>query len=199
MPERNLRIVLTGGPCAGKTTLAGLLARANGGRVVRVPEAASLLFSGGFPRFGELESRRATQRAIYHTQRELECTYACEFPAKALLFDRGTLDGAAYWPEGPAAFFSALGTSLEAELARYSQVIYLDSAAEADYELHRRQNPNRTETWEEARRLEEATFPLWARHPYFVHIRNNSSFPTKVSAVLSAVSEALGAPEGGRE
>ena len=47
------RIVLTGGPGGGKTTAGDLFRREFGERVVLVPEAATLLFSGGFPRVEE--------------------------------------------------------------------------------------------------------------------------------------------------
>src|SRR6186713_3191320 len=47
-PKR-CRIVLTGGPGGGKTTAADLFRREIGDRVVIVPEAATILFAGGFP------------------------------------------------------------------------------------------------------------------------------------------------------
>jgi hypothetical protein len=98
------RIVLTGGPGAGKTTAADLFRREIGDRVVVVPEAATLLFSGGFPRVKEAHATRSAQAAIYHLQRNLEDIQAARFPERVLLCDRGTLDGAAYWPDDPAGF-----------------------------------------------------------------------------------------------
>jgi hypothetical protein len=35
-----------------------------------------------------------------------------------VLCDRGTVDGAAYWPDGEAEFWAQLGTSRELELSR---------------------------------------------------------------------------------
>ncbi len=55
---RPFRVVLTGGPGGGKTTAADLLRREIGDRVIIVPEAATLLFSGGFPRPVDLSTRR---------------------------------------------------------------------------------------------------------------------------------------------
>jgi len=189
--KQSSRIVLTGGPCAGKSTLAEMLSRAFQNSLMNVPEAASLLFSGGFPRFTNTESRKATQRAIYRVQGELENSYASQFPTLALVLDRGTIDGAAYWPDGPDAYFAAMGTTLEMELARYDRVIYLESADEKDYEAHRAANPNRNEDWEEARRLDRETFKLWSRHPYFIMIRNQRSFAHKVSEVLGVVAGSI--------
>lgn len=42
-------IVLTGGPCSGKTTVLRAIAEEFRGRIVLVPEVATLLLSGGFP------------------------------------------------------------------------------------------------------------------------------------------------------
>jgi hypothetical protein len=64
------RILLTGG--GGKTTAADLFRREIGDRIIVVPEAATLLFSGGFPRPSESRASRGAQRAIYHVQRNRE-------------------------------------------------------------------------------------------------------------------------------
>jgi ADP-ribose pyrophosphatase YjhB (NUDIX family) len=66
------RIALPGGPGGGKTTAADLFRREVGEQVVIVPEAATLVFSGGFPRCSKPESICASQHAIYHVQENLE-------------------------------------------------------------------------------------------------------------------------------
>lgn len=43
------KIVLTGGPCAGKTTVLNVLKQEFAGQILVIPEAATLLLSGGFP------------------------------------------------------------------------------------------------------------------------------------------------------
>ena len=92
------RVVLTGGPGGGKTTAADMFRREIGERVVIVPEAATMLFGGGFPRGREPNAVRACQRAIFHVQVNLEDIQAAHYPDRFLLCDRGTVDGAAYWP-----------------------------------------------------------------------------------------------------
>ncbi|MCB0954305.1 MAG: AAA family ATPase, partial [Microthrixaceae bacterium] len=61
-PENNhvSRIVLTGGPGGGKTTAADLFRREIGDSVVVVPESATTLFAGGFPRVRHDDVQRAT-------------------------------------------------------------------------------------------------------------------------------------------
>ena len=185
------RIVLTGGPCAGKTTLTEVIARVFHEQVAVIPEAASLLFSGGFPRWNELDSQKAVQRAIYRVQCELEAAFSAKYPERILILDRGTVDGAAYWPEGPERFFSTFNTTLTQELARYDHVLYLESAAQEDYLFHIKKNPNRTENWNEAKRLDEETRKLWSEHFRMKFVANQRSFDLKVSEVISLIREIL--------
>lgn len=126
---RALRVVLTGGPGGGKTTAADFFRREIGERVVVVPEAATLLFAGGFPRPVASEAQRAAQSAIFHVQHNLEDVQAALYPDRVLLCDRGTVDGGAYWPDGADGFFAEVGTSHAAQIARYDAVIFFETAA----------------------------------------------------------------------
>jgi predicted ATPase len=180
------RIVLTGGPGGGKTTAADLFRREIGERVVVVPEAATLLFGGGFPRVAEEHARRSAQEAIYHVQRNLEDVQAARFPDRVLLCDRGTIDGAAYWPGEPASFFAAVGSSLEAELRRYDAVIFFQSAAVGGSDIENG-NPVRTESVAEAAALDGLMRTLWAGHPRFHFVPHQASFFKKLSYGLATL------------
>ena len=79
------RIVLTGGPGAGKTTAADLLRREIGEKIIIVPEAATMIFAGGFPRSSHPESQKVTQETIYNIQRNLELVQSKRFPDRTLL------------------------------------------------------------------------------------------------------------------
>lgn len=183
MRDRPAKIVLTGGPGGGKTTAADMIAREFPDRVVVLKETATILFGGGFPRSGGPAARRACQRAIYRTQVELEEAVAAEQAGHILLCDRGTLDGCAYWPEGPEDFFAALETTLERERARYDAVLFFESAAAVGRELDRR-NPFRVESTAEAARLDAALRGPWSEHPRFRLIAHNSSFFAKVGEAI---------------
>ncbi len=188
--KKNIKIVLTGGPGAGKTTLTEVIARAYAHSVIVVPESASLLFTGGFPRWEEEDARRATQRAIFHVQCELESAYEAKYPGKILVLDRGTVDGAVYWPNGSEQYYTAMGTTRDAELARYNQVIYLECADREVYKINLSKNPNRKETWEEARALDANNLQQWRKHASLTVIQNQRSFGRKVSEVLSVIAGA---------
>lgn len=179
--DRNhFRIVLTGGPGGGKTTAADLFRREIGERVVIVPETATMLFVGGFPRLAEWEARAATQRAIFHAQVALEDIQGAHYPNRILLCDRGTMDGAAFWPEeAPRGFFEALETTPEEQLRRYDAVIFFESAAVGDIAIEGG-NPTRTESNEEARRLDMRLREIWSHHPNFHFIPHRDSFFAKL-------------------
>ena len=180
------RIVLTGGPGGGKTTAADLFRREIGDRVVIVPEAATILFQGGFPRSREPHARRFAQTAIFHVQRDLEDVQASLYPGRALLCDRGTIDGAAYWPGAADEYFAAVGTTLDAELRRYDAVIFFESAAVGGASIEGG-NPMRNESIDEAVALDSELRALWSRHPRFVVVPHNPSFFKKISFGLAAL------------
>ncbi len=188
MNNKCCRVVLTGGPGGGKTTAADLYRREIGDEVVVVPEAATLLYLGGFPRGGEVGVRKATQRAIYNVQINLEDAQSAHYQSRVLLCDRGTVDGAVYWPGNPAEFFAHLGTSLEQELARYDAVIFFETAAVGGISIEGG-NPTRIESTEEALSLDQELKKLWSQHPNFIFVPHNVSFIKKVNSGLEELAK----------
>jgi predicted ATPase len=184
------RIVLTGGPGGGKTTAADLFRREIGERVVIVPEAATLLFSGGFPRSDEVHARKSAQSAIYHVQKHLENVQAALYPERILLCDRGTIDGAAYWPEDSSGFFESVGSSEDRELARYDVVLFFETAAVGNISIEGG-NPTRIESNARALELDRSLRALWSKHPRFILVPHQPSFVKKVMLGLALLERAV--------
>ncbi|MGY6502592.1 MAG: AAA family ATPase [Acidimicrobiales bacterium] len=195
-PVTPLRIVLTGGPGGGKTTAADLFAREIGEDVTLVPESATILFAGGFPRVSESDAQRSVQRAIFEVQRSLEDVQTKLFPERVLLCDRGTVDGAAYWPDGTDGFFEAMGTTHDAELARYDVVLFFETAAIGGMAFTTG-NRYRTESDTEAIELDRRLRDLWSPHPHFHLVPHNVSFLRKITVGLSIL-ESVVAHHGGQ-
>lgn len=182
------RIVLTGGPGAGKTAVLEMIRKSFCAHVRVLPEAAGIVFGGGFPREDDDTCRRAAQRAIFHVQRELEATGDGHNPA-IVLCDRGTVDGLAYWPGAPNEFWTSLGTTIEAELGRYSAVIHLRTPPlEHGYN---RQNPLRTESAAMAAQVDARLALAWASHPRRFIVESSDDFLDKVTRAVSILKQEL--------
>jgi len=78
------RIVLTGGPGAGKTVVSQQIAQRHPDRIVRVPEAATQVYQVLGTRWDRLDipGRRDVQRRIYRLQVEQQQRFAREHPDK---------------------------------------------------------------------------------------------------------------------
>lgn len=189
MSGNPIKIVITGGPSGGKTTLINAIQKELGPQCAIVPEAASILYKGGYPRSQNLKSREHTQKAIYYTQRELEAQIIQESKKSLIVCDRGSLDAIAYWPtKSDTNFFTAVGSTLEQELMRYDWVLHLDTAGPEFYDST---NPLRTEDYQEAARLNQAIKTAWDSHPKKIVISQNSDFLSKMMTSLSVIKAIL--------
>lgn len=184
---KKTKIVITGGPSGGKTTLIETLLIDFKGHAAVVPEAASILYRGGFPRKSSPAGKIAAQTAIYHTQRSLESLVEVDNSSKFIICDRGSLDSIAYWPSNTENFFLNFATSLEAELSRYDWVLHLKTA---DSDFFDTTNPVRTESHLEAVQLDEKIMSAWDKHPQRIVIGHSDEFLEKISLakkVLKAI------------
>ena len=178
-------VAITGGPGGGKTAVLEMALRAFCEHVSSLPEAAGILFGGGFPRIAKEAALRATQRAIFHVQREQEVIAEATGAVAVVLCDRGTVDGAAYWPDPMATYWQGLGIDVDDEIARYGAVIHMRTpSADRGYN---HANALRVETAAQAQRLDDRIMEAWASHPNRHVITSEDDFLTKAARALEAI------------
>ncbi|MGZ3807297.1 MAG: ATP/GTP-binding protein [Bacteriovorax sp.] len=180
-------IVITGGPGAGKTAILEMARRLLKEKATILPEAASIVFGGGFWRLPSITAKKSAQSAIYHVQDELEKLVIGEKRWTTVLCDRGSLDGLAYWPEEEGSFWEMNKSTLEKEYQRYSAVIHLRSPS--DLLGYNHQNPLRVETAVEAKRIDKRIEEIWKKHPDYHIIDSAENFLTKAKMAIDIISE----------
>lgn len=181
--------VVTGGPGAGKTAVLEMTRRSLCGHVVILPEAAGIMFGGGFPRLTSLPARRASQHAIVCVQRQLERLHLEQVTAAVVLCDRGPLDELAYWPGEHDDFDTDMAVTIDAELARYQAVIHLRTPGRDRGYDH--SNPLCTEDPDTAAEIDARITEAWHHHPNRTIIDASVYFSTKAQRSLGAIAAEL--------
>lgn len=182
--KKIIKICVTGGPSGGKTTLIEALQKDMGDKLSVVPEAASILYRGGFPRKGTEIAKKRAQRAIYYTQRELEDLAVDESNTAFVVCDRGSLDSVAYWPSSADNYFTSLSTQRSSEMARYDWVLHMDTAAHNGFDTT---NPVRVESHLEALELNEKIKQAWQGHSQRIIIAHRDDFLLKLTIARKAI------------
>jgi predicted ATPase len=179
------RFVLTGAPGAGKTVISNHLARKYPHLWVLVPEAATQVYNALQSRWDKLDipGRRDVQRKIYHLQIEQELRIQRDNPDKSLLLDRGTIDGAAYWPDGPDDYWRDLAITLTDQLHRYTLVIWMQSSAAIGLYDGDASNPRRHEAPAAAIASGDRIAKLWHHHPHFHRVDAFPCLDEKIAEV----------------
>jgi len=182
-------VAITGGPGAGKTAVLEIAKREFCSHVGTLPEAASIVYKGGFIRKPTSIGIKAVQRAIFHVQTELEWLVIEEKKWALALCDRGTVDGLAYWPEDEATYWKELKTTKEKEFQKYALVIHLRTPPK---ELgYNHDNPVRIETPEEALILDQKIEKVWSGHPSRVFVESTRDFLEKTEKVMHCIQKIL--------
>lgn len=182
-------VVLTGGPGAGKTAVLELVKKGLCQHIQVLPEAATIIFSGGFLRRPGLEALKAAQKAIYHVQKEQENMILNERSSAVILCDRGVLDGLAYWPEKEEHFWREVGSNRNSDVMRYSAVIHLRTPSQALGYNH--QNPVRTETAQQALEIDRKIAEVWKDHPNRTFVDSSTDFLSKAKQAIDLVRREL--------
>ena len=203
------KIVLTGGPCAGKTTALVKITEYFSGfgyKVFNVPEVPTIYSTAGW---NYLTPNRDLyyqgERAILETQLALENQFmqlakVCEKPV-LVVCDRGAMDISAYIkPEEWDEITRMAGTNSEALRQSYDAVLHLVSAADGAEQFYTTAtNATRYEQANEeglriARELDKKVIKAWTGHPHLRVINNHDDFENKLNRVLSEISKVVGMP-----
>lgn len=197
------KIVVTGGPCAGKTTgickIPGVLEKL-GWRTILVPEAATeTILAGVTPTDMETKFFQAGIMKNQLAKEKLFEFYATQLAADKVLLicDRGIMDNRAYCSESD--FNYAMRKSrIDLITARdsYDAVFHMVTAADGAEEFYTcANNQARSEGVEEARALDKRTKEAWFGHPHLRVIDNKGSgFDTKIKKLIDEICVALGEP-----
>jgi CYTH domain-containing protein/thymidylate kinase len=203
------RIVLTGGPCAGKTTALVRIAEYFSGygfKVFTVPEVPTLYSLGGWNYL--TPNRRLYyegELAILRTQLALEDSFmqlasVCTKPS-IVVCDRGTLDISAYMTADMwADITSKLDTCSDKLRSRYDAVLHMVSAADgAEQYYTTATNATRYEQMTEeglrmARTLDKKVMQAWSGHPHLCVVNNHDNFEHKLNSVVEEISRVVGLP-----
>eukprot|EP00808_Paulinella_micropora_P027993 g65070.t1 len=203
------KFVLTGGPCAGKTTALARIGErlaSLGFKVYYVPEAGTLLQHGGLD-FSESHTKEQLlkkQEVIMRTQMALEESFQqlalVSGKPSVLLCDRGVMDGRAFLgAELWAELLARTGwTVAELRDQRYSGVVHLVTAAFGAAQHYTTgaasANGVRRESLEEAQQQDLALRNAWLGHSMFRVVDNTYDFNDKVDRAASAICNVLGVP-----
>lgn len=207
--KRVYKIVLTGGPCGGKTTGQSRLCtffENLGWKVFRVPETATVLLSGGV-KFSDLTEKEAYkfQENLIRTMIQIENTYFelgnSSTQNCLIICDRGVMDASAYIAKDKWEKMLTTNNWNPIELRdnRYNQILHLVSAANGAEEFYSIEDHTcRSEGVGLARELDYKSAAAWVGHPYFDVIDNSTDFETKMNRMIECVCQKIGLDVGDR-
>ena len=211
--ERHVKeIVITGGPCSGKSEALKIISkrlRDMGYGVVILREAAEEIFTSVFPsdvrdirevlekypeKFYAMEEQIFLEiMAKLKIRRNL--AEICGDKKTVIFLDRGPMDALAYMPsERFFEFVKRNGYSVSDTRDSSDGVVHLVTTADGAEEFYE-QNDVRIETAEKARTLNKETQRAWVGAPHLWIIDNSTGFDGKMNRLFEAILHILGEPE----
>lgn len=195
------RVVITGGPCAGKTTAFGRIEQEltkNGYKVFIVPETFTDMHNGGIKL---LEYDTVTFQTLlmkyllYKEEIYTEAAKAAKEDKVVILFDRGMIDNKAYMSaEDFKKVLRNLGKTEIQLRDEYDAVIHLVTAANGAEKFYSLDNKARYETIEMAREVDNKLIRAWTGHPHFRIVDNSTGFDEKINRLVKEIYSVLGIP-----
>jgi len=187
-PNRKI-IVLTGGPCGGKSTLISEIFNnpMYKDKFVHIPEAV----------FYVLQTKTSREEKIFQ-KLMVEIQFAmenaldkCFESDKIFICHRGSLDPLAYWQNNDwqdDEFFSFTESTLNEHYNRYCAVIHLQTVAVNAIDYYK-QYPlaKRHETAEQSSKLDYLLAKNWKDHPGYHLIESNDNWDIKRAAFFDVI------------
>lgn len=198
------KIVITGGPCGGKSTAMSWIQNAFtkiGYTVLFVPETAREFITGGVAPWN-CKTNLDFQKCLLKLQLEKEKVFEKAATVMngdkfLIVCDRGAIDNKSYMNGAEfAEIIEAVGYN-EVELRdNYDAVFHLVTAAKGAEKFYTiANNTARTETPEQAAKADDKLISAWTGHPHFRIIDNSTDFENKMKRLISEISSFLGEPE----
>ena len=207
MEKHITKIVLTGGPAAGKTTLISRILKEfkqeDGWRVITIPETATELISGfGIKPFGGCMSMLKFQDFVIADQihkEELALKAAEVVPEENVLiiYDRALMDDTAYISDEEFAetLYRFGGRTEERVLKGYDAVLHLVTCAKGAEFAYNLGNAARSESLDYAKEMDDRTLRAWSGHHNLRIIDNAINFEDKMNRGIKEIYRILGEPE----
>jgi len=199
------KIVLTGGPCAGKSTALNSIREEfskKGYTVLFVSESATDLINGGVAPWtctSPSDFQNIVLSLQYNREKIFEeaAKHIADNDKILLVCDSGVMDGKAYVSEHEFAKILKRQNMSEIELRdSYDGVFHLVTAADGAQEYYSSENNKaRYETIQEAIQVDKKILNAWMGHPHLRVIDNSTDFATKIKRLLSEIALLLGEPE----
>ena len=195
------KIVITGGPCAGKSTALSWIQNAfteKGYRVLFVPETATELISGGVAPWTcgtNLEYQKCQMSLQIHKEMLFEQAAATMDTDKVLIVcDRGAMDNKAYMSDEEfQAVMDHLGVNEVQLRDSYHAVFHLVTAAKGAADFYTTaNNAARYESPEEAIDVDNRLLAAWTGHRHLRVIDNTTGFEEKMLRLITEISTSLG-------
>lgn len=195
------KIVLTGGPCGGKSTSISKIKRKfeeKGFIVLVVNETATELINMGIKPFGENKiDMYEFQKYIFSHQLEKEKMidkYISDNKDKDIivLYDRSILDNKSYVSyEEFDMLLKEFNMTKSDVINRYDMAIHLLTAAKGTDVYTLENNEARSETKEEAIIQDDKTLNCYLGFPHHVIIDNSTSFEDKIDRVIYQIQKSV--------
>ena len=203
MAKSITRIVLTGGPAAGKTTLISRILKEfkpeDGWKVITIPETATDLISGfgigPFPNCVSMEEFQyfVIEDQLHKEKLALKAAQMVPYDKILIVYDRALLDDKAYITDRQfQQTLTYFRKTEEQVLSGYDAVLHLVTCAKGAEYAYNFGNAARYESVEEARQMDDRTLRAWSAHPRLYVIDNSVDFEDKINRAIAQIYRIVG-------